>query len=216
MAVRTDIGRRWSPSTVRGVLTNEKYIGNNVFNRQSFKLKKLQVVNPPEMWIRKDGAFEAVVPAEVFYTAQAIFQARATRYTDEDVLERLRGLYRDRGTLSGVLINEAPALPSAAAISDRFGGLLRAYALIGFTPKQDYQHCQTNRQLRRLYPGILDRTERQIAEYGGHVRRDPVNNLLHLGEELTVSLVLARCQTLNSGTQPWRIGFDTALAACRS
>jgi DNA invertase Pin-like site-specific DNA recombinase len=212
MEVRTDIEHRWFRSTVRQVLTNEKYIGNNVFNRQSFKLKKLQVVNPPEMWIRKDGAFEAVVPPEVFYTAQAIFQARATRYTDEDVLERLRALYRDRGTLSGVLIDEAPDLPTSTSVGDRFGGLLRAYELVGFTPERDYQHLQTNRQLRRLYPGILDRTERQIAEFGGTVRRDPVNDLLHLGEELTVSLVLARCQTLNSGTQRWRVGFDTGLA----
>ena len=212
MEIRTDVGRRWSSESVRSVLTNEKYIGNNVYNRQSFKLKKLQVDNPPEMWIRKDGAFEAVVAPDVFYTAQAIFQARATRYTDEGVLERLRALYRDKGTLSGLLIDESPDLPSAMTVSNRFDGLLRAYALIGFTPKQDYEHLQINRELRRLYPEILDRTERQITEFGGTVRRNPANDLLHLGEELTVSLVLARCQTLNSGIQRWRVGFDTGLA----
>ena len=52
----------------------------------------------------------------------------------------------------------------------------------------------------------------QIAEFGGSVRRDPASDLLHLADELTVSLVLARCQTLNSGTQRWRVGFDTGLA----
>ncbi len=50
-AVTTDLDKPWKPSTVRTVLTNEKYIGNNVFNRSSFKLKKLHVDNPPEMWI---------------------------------------------------------------------------------------------------------------------------------------------------------------------
>jgi hypothetical protein len=44
---------------VREVLSNEKYIGNNVYNRRSFKLKKHRVVNRPEMWIKKEGAFEA-------------------------------------------------------------------------------------------------------------------------------------------------------------
>ena len=34
--VRTDLDRNWTPSTVREVLTNEKYIGNNVYNRRSF------------------------------------------------------------------------------------------------------------------------------------------------------------------------------------
>ena len=48
--VVTDRGRPWTSVSVRTVLTNEKYIGNNVYNRHSFKLKKLHVDNPPEMW----------------------------------------------------------------------------------------------------------------------------------------------------------------------
>jgi hypothetical protein len=42
---------------VRQVLCNEKYIGNNVYNRVSFKLKKRGVANPPAMWVRADQAF---------------------------------------------------------------------------------------------------------------------------------------------------------------
>ena len=52
----SDLDKPWTSGTIRTVLTNEKYIGNNVFNRSSFKLKKLHVDNPPEMWIRKEGA----------------------------------------------------------------------------------------------------------------------------------------------------------------
>jgi len=55
--IATDLDRPWTSSSVRTVLTNEKYIGNNVFNRSSFKLKKLHVENPPDMWIRKECAF---------------------------------------------------------------------------------------------------------------------------------------------------------------
>ena len=36
----TDLGRPWTRATVHQVLTNEKYIGNNVFNKVSFKLKR--------------------------------------------------------------------------------------------------------------------------------------------------------------------------------
>ena len=56
--VYTDLDRPLTYSSVRQVLTNEKYIGNNVYNRRSFKLKKKHVDNPPEMWIRKEGAFD--------------------------------------------------------------------------------------------------------------------------------------------------------------
>ena len=63
--VKTDLGRPWSPGTVHQVLTNEKYTGNNVYNRVSFKLKKKRVVNPTDMWIRANGAFEPIVPARL-------------------------------------------------------------------------------------------------------------------------------------------------------
>ena len=43
MKVITDLNRAWTRATVHEVLTNEKYIGNNIYNRVSFKLKKLRV-----------------------------------------------------------------------------------------------------------------------------------------------------------------------------
>jgi hypothetical protein len=70
MNIKTDLNREWGRCTIHEVLTNEKYIGNNVYNRTSFKLKVRRVTNPTEMWIRKDGAFPPVVEREVFYTAQ--------------------------------------------------------------------------------------------------------------------------------------------------
>ena len=50
--VRTDLNKEWTKATVREVLSNEKYIGNNIFNRISFKLKIKRVRNPEDMWIR--------------------------------------------------------------------------------------------------------------------------------------------------------------------
>ena len=45
--ILTDLGRPWTRGTVHQVLINEKYIGNNVWNRGSFKLKKKRVRNSP-------------------------------------------------------------------------------------------------------------------------------------------------------------------------
>ena len=58
---QTDLGHPWTCGTVRQILLNEKYIGNNVFNRHSFKLKQRHRSNPPEEWVRKDRAFEGIV-----------------------------------------------------------------------------------------------------------------------------------------------------------
>ena len=89
------------------MLSNEKYIGNNIYNRRSFKLKKHRVVNSPEMWIKKEGAFEGIVSPELFYTAQGILRARSHRYSDEELIEKLRNLYQRHGYLSGLIIDEA-------------------------------------------------------------------------------------------------------------
>ena len=92
--VLTDLGRPWTRGTVHEVLTNEKYIGNNVYHRTSFKLKQKHVVNPPEEWIRADGVFEGIVEPEMFFKVRAIILARSQRLTDEEMLEKLRGVLK--------------------------------------------------------------------------------------------------------------------------
>ncbi|GAC1376212.1 MAG: hypothetical protein NVS3B3_14760 [Aquirhabdus sp.] len=150
MAVRTDLNRDWTRATIHEVLTNEKYIGNNVYNRRSFKLKKKRVANTPEKWIKKTGAFEPVVPPDVFYTAQGIIRARSYRYSNDELIERLRNLYQKRGFLSGLIINETDDMPSTSIYAHRFGSLIRAYQIVGFTPDRDYQYLETNKILRRF------------------------------------------------------------------
>ena len=41
--------------------------------------------------------------------------------------------------------------------------------------------------------------------------RDPATDLLHVNDEFSVSLVLARCHTYDSGSLRWKIRFDTSL-----
>lgn len=211
MAVKTDLDRNWTRATVHEVLTNEKYIGNNVYNRVSFKLKKLRVENTPDMWVKKVGAFEPIISSDVFYTAQGIARARAHRYSDQELIDRLRTLYRQRGLLSGLIINEAEGMPSTSIYMHRFGSLLRAYQMVGFTPDRDYRYLETNKFIRRMHPEIVNSTESMILTMGGSVQRDPSTDLLRINEEFTLSLVLARCQTPESGRHHWKIRFDAGL-----
>ncbi len=172
MSIRSDHNRNWTRDTVIQVLTNEKYIGNNVYNRISKKLSKLRVFNPPDMWIKKEGAFEAIVPHATFYKVQDILQARRRKYTNEELIERLRTLYQKRGYLSVLIINEAEGMPSADVYQLRFGSLARAYELVGFNTGRDCHAMETNRFLRRLHPEIIEETERTIASLGGTIQRD--------------------------------------------
>jgi DNA invertase Pin-like site-specific DNA recombinase len=209
--VSTELERQWTRGAVHQVLINEKYVGNNVYNRVSFKLKKLRVVNPPEMWIRRDGAFVGIVAPEVFYTAQGIIRARARRFSDDELIERLRALYRERGFLSAIVIDETDGMPSTSVYAHRFGSLVRAYQLVGYTPDRDYRYVEINRQLRRMHPEIVTQIERQIVEIGGWVTKDVATDLLQVNQEFSVSVILARCNVLDSGARRWKIRIDSGL-----
>jgi hypothetical protein len=198
-------------STVHQILTNEKYIGNNVYNRISFKLKKHRVVNVPQMWIKKESAFDAIVPSEAFYTVQGMIRARTHRYTNEELIEKLRALYQSRGLLSGMIIDETEGMPSTSAYIQRFGSLIRAYQTVGFTPDRDYRFLEVNRYLRLMHPQVVRETERQIEDIGGNTERDIGTDILKVNREFTVSIVLSRCQTFESGSKRWKVRFDTSL-----
>ena len=209
--IQTDLGRPWTRGTVHQILTNEKYIGNNVYNRHSFKLKKMHVKNSPENWIRADGAFEAIVEPQLFFTAQGMIRERNRRFSDEEMLERLKHLLERQGYLSGLIIDESDNMPSSGCFQRRFGSLIRAYELVGFDPDRDYRYIEINRRLRRLHSEIVAETISKIEALGGAVSADPATDLLTINQEFTTSLVIARCQATPGGSLRWKIRLDTGL-----
>lgn len=76
-------GRLWKPKRIRAILRNEAYIGNNVYNRRSRKLRSRIVINPETTWVRSKGAFAGIVDPEVFAEAQSMFAVRRRRSPDQ-------------------------------------------------------------------------------------------------------------------------------------
>jgi DNA invertase Pin-like site-specific DNA recombinase len=206
----TDFGRPWTRGTVHQVLTNEKYIGNNVYHRTSFKLKRKHVANPPERWIRADGAFPGIVDPTLFLKVREIVLSRSQKLTDEEMLVKLRALLAQRGHLSGIIIDEAEELPSSAAFNHRFGSLVSAYRLIGYDPGIDYDFIEINRKLRKQHPEIVASVIRQIESMGAVATWDATTDLLHLNGELRVSIVLCRHMTTSAGSSRWVIRLDAS------
>ena len=210
--VNTEDGRIWTRGRAHQVLTNPKYVGDNVWNRISYKLKKKRVRNDPAMWVRSNGAFEPIVDRHLFDAAQAIIQNRSRRMSEDEMLDRLRTLYLARGHLSGLIIDEADGLPSSSTYSARFGSLGRAYQLVGFTPERDFQYIEINRVLRALQPEIIAEAITQITQIGGSVEQDDRTQLLTVNHEFTVALCIARCRQTLAGSLRWHIRFDTGLS----
>ena len=204
-------GRLWTRATVHQVLTNPKYIGANIYNRRSFKLKHRRVNNPLQMWIWRDGAFEPIISASQFAEARAIIESRHRHLSDQELLDKLRELLRARGRLSGILIDETEEMPSSACYSSRFGSLARAYALIGWTPDRDYDYIEINRKLRRRHSDLIASILDQLLALGATVSVDPKTDLLLINSEYSASLILARCRESPTGKRRWQLRFDESL-----
>jgi len=209
---KTDFGRPWTRGTVREVLTNEKYIGNNLFNRSSCKLKSKHKTNPENEWVRKEGAFASVVDVDRFSTVQRIIKERHCKIPNADLLDRLKSLQLHTGRLSAMIIDESENMPPSSLYCNRFGGLLRAYRLIGYIPERDYKYVEINQKLRVLHRDVLSKTVLDIQKLCGRmVPVDSSTNLLELNHNLFVSIVISRCFINHSGIRRWKIRFDTGL-----
>ena len=207
----TDFGRPWTRGTVRQILTNEKYIGHNVFNRTSFKLKKRHKINDPDEWVRADNAFKAIVPLEMFHMARGIIRERSRKLSNDEMLGALERLYKKYGFLSGLIIDESETAPSSCAYSHRFGSLLRAYSLVGFTPDRDYSYLEINRRLREFHPTVIAKVIEEITQLGAACDHDPSTQLLKISEEFTLSIAIARHSLTPAGSSRWKVRFDSGL-----
>jgi len=204
-------GATWSRATVHQVLTNEKYIGHNVYNRVSFKLKQKREHNPPDKWVRRDGAFEAIVDPRDFYRAEGIILGRHRRFSNDEMLARLRELLQRHGRLSALLIDESETGPSSTVYRHRFGSLVEAYRAIEYTPERDLRFLEINRHLRKLYPQVMSDVVEALRHAGGEVSRDPDTDLLTINELVTASIVLARSRRTAAGSLRWALRFDQGL-----
>jgi DNA invertase Pin-like site-specific DNA recombinase len=206
-----ELGHPWSKGIVHQILTNHKYIGANVFNRQSYKLKQKRVKNPPEAWIYKDQAFESLTTLEQFQKPQAIIAARYCHFSDAELLLRLKALLDRTGYLSGLLIDECEDMPSSSRFAARFGSLVRAYSLIGWNPRRDYRYIEINRAIRQHHTGLISSICKALRDTGASVEQDEATDLLTINREYSASLVLARCNETLAGSHRWMLRFDFVL-----
>lgn len=125
---------RWTKVRVRSILRNEKYIGNNLFNRCTEKLSTPRVPNPVEQWVRVDGVFEPIVDATLFRAAAKRMAANPRLTPEPFMLSRLRELLHVHGRLSAKIINTLEGGPTAFTLQRHFGSLDAAFRAAGYDP----------------------------------------------------------------------------------
>lgn len=205
--VLTDLGRPWKRETVRGVLTNEKYLGTNVWNKRSRKLKAKAVNNPPEQWVRAEGAFEPIVDRKLFERAQVIHKTLYSHMsvTNEEMLAALKKVLARRGALSTSIIDAAPDCPAASLYHHRFGSLLKSYELIGYQPPRNWQFVTSKKRLASVRTQAIEDLLAAIGRAGGKAAYDRESDVFRINDEFTVAIEIARCCASDYGYPFWSL-----------
>lgn len=169
--VLNHLGRPWTRDLVRQVLTNEKYIGNNVYNRFSRKLKVRTVRNPEHLWVRTDGAFQPLVDRDRFERVRLRLKPWSPKRTNESLLAALADLHRRVGRVSMPLIDAESGMAAASLYRERFGKMSTAYRLAGIEkqPPSDEEMIAKLVQIYAREGHLCDRLIRREIGGGGAI-----------------------------------------------
>lgn len=207
--LRNAQGLPWRRDSITQLLTAEKYVGNNVYNRTSVRLNTPRICNPPSEWVRAVGAFRPVVSAEEFNAVQRIRDRRAHRLSNEDLLEGLSAL-RDRlGRLSAVEIGKDPFLPGQHYYRRRFGSLTRAYKAIGFETNRNYEYLNVVRDARHLQTRLCEVTVARLTEAGHHVVSSADRSVICVNGELRLRVTARAASATIYRHLHWNISWPT-------
>ena len=209
--IPSEFGRPWTIWNVKGILTNEKYIGNVVFNRRSFKLKDQVIHNSSDDWVRHADSFPAIISLNLFEQARATRQTRLTRPTTTELIELLRRLQARRGTVNAKVMAEE-GLPSPKVYANHFGSLWEAYILAGL-PTTKFSKCaQTKRDVHAVFKQALEEVVNAIAYAGGTVTKLESKGLLSVNGEVLLKVTAIRSRH-EWGRLAWKIPFKTEANA---
>jgi hypothetical protein len=126
-----------------------------------------------------------------------------TRITNESALKKLAALLGRRGVLSEKIINETPGMPGSHFYNNRFGGLVNAYRLVGFTPKRDYAYMAGNLQRVRRTEALREEVAAALRLRGISVQKVS-RTALALNDGQLVAVMLGRCR-IQRGVPTWQV-----------
>jgi DNA invertase Pin-like site-specific DNA recombinase len=214
--LKTTTGKPWLPYDVRRLIKNPKYMGTYVYAQRSRKLGALMTTNVQDQWIIKENALPPLISATQFAQAQVSVTVRTVTYTDQQLLDRLREIWKKKGTLSYSVIEGAKPGPSYSTFTNRFGEIAKAFKLIGFKPLYDYSKIWTFKRKRlRLEREQRKRIVEKLIAAGTNVTEDVRTGVLTLNGNLKLATKVAFYREWH-GTYPrsgwhFRINFRQAI-----
>jgi DNA invertase Pin-like site-specific DNA recombinase len=183
-------GKAWRRHHVYMVLSNEKYVGDNIFGRTTSKLRQHRNATPEHQWIRRNASFEPIVSPRTFAKAKERFRLRGKPLTDEEALQPLRRILLREGRLSTLLIQKEPDALSIPALVRRFGGLRQIYARLGFIADKNLDYADVRFRLRDLRAELMAQVTGSLVSDGAMVVTEGMQ--LRVDDAWTVSVTVVQ------------------------
>lgn len=202
-------GKLWTRSAIKYLLSNPIYAGSYVYGRTDRKSSTVHKgqSKPQELWTIRKNAVPAIVSEEHFSRAQEILAELEEPWTPDTLLDTLRHLWREKGRLSWNLVWNTPGMPSNRTFYLYFGGLTKAYELIGYVPEQEYLFVPLER-IRQLRSALLREISERITAVGGTVRPFPHSwKGMLINDQVNVGLILSRPRTRKTGETLWPLSL---------
>ena len=194
-------GKPWNYDNVRDILRNRKYLGWAVWRQTTGPLGKRPVRVPEDQWIVNRKAFTPLIDQENYDRAQRVMNDRTRNKSNEQLLNALRKLLKKKGRISQSVMDRCKTLASASTYGHRFGGLRKAYALIGYKefPNNQGQSRMVHR-LRGVEFSMFARIVRALKNEVEMVRERPGRRrVIHLKNGIRMSLLICQCRRVPTG-----------------
>ena len=182
----------WTRGILHGILTNRKYMGDNVYHMSTTTLRTPRVVVPQDQWFIHKRAFQGLVSPRLFRHAQAEAQRRFGKYPKEYMKQKLLALLKRKGRLSFSIINSDPKTPHTSSYCTHFNGLRNAYAAIGYYKPSLPEFVEIRKERAKLHAGLFEQICSMYRWAGIKTEWDPDAKRLIIADSWKLSLALLR------------------------
>jgi DNA invertase Pin-like site-specific DNA recombinase len=160
-------GKPWCGLDIYNIVTNPKYCGCNVWHRGTQRLRKTRSLVQAQDWICKADAFVPIIDRETFERAQIALPRRADlRWSDAEILKKLKRLLIRKGYLSESLIVSTSGMPAINTIRNHFGSSRRLYEAVGYQlPQYDPFRGTLSEPIMRLRRQLMKQLGEMFPEH---------------------------------------------------
>jgi DNA invertase Pin-like site-specific DNA recombinase len=197
-------GRSWSVQKLRYLFTNPVYKGAYAYCKHDQKGHTFKNL-PPGSWLIREHAFTGIISDKQWTRAKDLIRAETKPLIDSEMLEGLRRLWKQEGTLNSTLINAAKDIPSAVVYTRHFGGINEAYRLIGFPLPKDYSFVNAITLTRQMRKTLCDEICDQIRAVGGSAELRPGPGSMLINGNISAQVTFSTGRLWRTSQSVWTL-----------